>query len=256
LSAEDRALPLFRPEYRAGTTVERRDGYLDVVARDLEQEGIARELMQTTALTTVYERWWRPALGRVAKGAFGPGMADERRIARLLLGLSPGDGVLDVACGPGNFSRDFARAVGPDGLVVGIDASRPMLERGAREARAAGFNNIVFVHGDAASLPFRDASFDAVCCFAALNLFAEPFKALDHMTRVLTPGGRIAVFTSCRSRSGALATVESALTARSGLRMFDQDEIVEALRARGFDRVSQRITGLTQFVGGRLSPAR
>jgi ubiquinone/menaquinone biosynthesis C-methylase UbiE len=255
LSAIERALPLFRAEFLTDPGIERRNGYLDVVTGDLEQEGIARELMQTTALSTVYERWWRPALGRVVKGAFGPGMADERRIARLLLALSPGDGVLDVACGPGNFSRDFARAVGSEGLVVGIDASRPMLERAAREARESPLDNLVFVHGDAAMLPFRDASFDAVCCFAALNLFGEPFKALDHMTRVLTPGGRIAIFTSCRSRSGPFGAVESALTARSGLRMFGEDEIVEALRERGFDQISQRLTGLTQFVGGRL-PSR
>jgi ubiquinone/menaquinone biosynthesis C-methylase UbiE len=192
----------------------------------------------------------------VAKGVLGPGMADERRIARLMLGLSPGDGVLDVACGPGNFSRDFARAVGARGLVVGIDASRPMLERAVRETRAAGLENVVFVHGDAAVLPFRDASFDAVSCFAALNLFAEPFKALDQMTRVLTPGGRIAIFTSCRARSRAFGVIESALTARGGLRMFGQDEVVGALRKRGFDHVSQRISGLTQFVGGRLAAER
>jgi SAM-dependent methyltransferase len=253
LSAVERALPLFRPEYLTEPGIERRDGYLDAVVRDLEQEGIARELMQTTALSSVYERWWRPALGRAAKGLLGPGMSDERRIARLLLGLSPGDGVLDVACGPGNFSRDFARAVGPPGLVVGIDASRPMLERAVRETERAGLDNVVYVHGDASGLPFRDASFDAVCCFAALNLFAEPFKALDQMTRVLTPGGRIAIFTSCRSRSGAFAALESTLTARSGLRMFGQDEVVRALRERGFDRVNQRISGLTQFVGARLS---
>jgi SAM-dependent methyltransferase len=251
LSAVERALPLFRPEYLAEPGIERREGYLDVVVRDLGQKGIARELMQTTALSTVYERWWRPALGRVAKGLFGPGMADERRIARLLLGLSRGDGVLDVACGPGNFSRDFARAVGPEGLVVGIDASRPMLQRAVRETDAARLDNVAFVHGDASVLPFHDASFDGVCCFAALNLFAEPFKALDQMTRVLTPGGRIAIFTSCRSRSPALSAVESALTARSGLRMFDQDEVVDALRERGFDDVNQRVSGLTQFVGAR-----
>ena len=252
MSAAERVLPLFRPEYLAAPGLARRDGYLDPVLRDLEQEGVARELMQTTLLSGIYERWWRPALGRVAKGVLGPGMADERRIARLMLALSPGDGVLDVACGPGNFSRDFARAVGPAGLVVGIDSSRPMLERAMRETRAAGLDNLVFVHGDAAVLPFRDASFDAACCFAALNLIAEPWKALDEMTRVLTPGGRIAIFTSCRSRSPALAGVESALTARSGLRMFDEDELVNALRERGFARVSQRISGLTQFVGGRL----
>jgi ubiquinone/menaquinone biosynthesis C-methylase UbiE len=252
LSAIERSLPLFRPEYLAEPGIERRDGYLDVVVRDLEQEGIARELMQTNALSTVYERWWRPAMGRVAKGVLGPGMADERRISRLLLGLSRGDGVLDVACGPGNFSRDFARAVGPEGLVVGIDASRPMLERAVRETRAEGLGNVVFVHGDASSLPFRDASFDAVCCFAALNLFAAPFEALDQMRRTLTPGGRIAIFTSCRSRTPALGAVETALTARSGLRMFGQDEVVEALRERGFEQVNQRISGLTQFVGGRL----
>ena len=151
MSAIERSLPLFRPEYLAEPGIERRDGYLDVVVRDLEQEGIARELMQTNALSTVYERWWRPAMGRVAKGVLGPGMADERRISRLLLGLSRGDGVLDVACGPGNFSRDFARAVGPEGLVVGIDASRPMLERAVRETRAEGLGNVVFVHGDAST---------------------------------------------------------------------------------------------------------
>jgi SAM-dependent methyltransferase len=253
LSAVERALPLFRAEYRADSGIERRDGYLDVVVRDLEQEGIARELMQTTALSTIYERWWRPALGRLAKGLLGPGMADERRIARLMLGLSRGDGVLDVACGPGNFSRDFARAVGPEGLVVGIDASRPMLERAVLQTTVAQLDNLVFVHGDAAALPFRAASFDAVCCFAALNLFAEPFEALDHMARVLTPSGRIAIFTSCRSRLPALGALESALTARSGLRMFGQDEIVTALRERGFVAISQRVSGLTQFVGARLS---
>jgi SAM-dependent methyltransferase len=251
LSAFERALPLFRPEYLADSGIPHRDGYLDVAVEDLEQTGVARELMQTTALSKVYERWWRPALGRVAKGVLGPGMADERRIARLLLGLSRGDGVLDVACGPGNFSRDFARAVGPEGLVVGIDASRPMLERAVRETNEAGLRNAVFVHGDASVLPFRDASFDAVCCFAALNLFAEPFAALDQMTRVLTPGGRIAIFTSCRSRTPALGAIESALTTHSGLRMFAQDEIVDALRERGFDDITQRVSGLTQFLGGR-----
>ena len=98
------------------------------------------------------------------------------------MGLSPGDGVLDVACGTGNFTRDFARAVGPDGLVVGLDASTTMLD--ARPCRTpAACEQVAYVRGDAQDLPFRDQSFDAVCCFAALNLFAKPMEALDSITR-------------------------------------------------------------------------
>ena len=250
MTACERAAPLLRPEERERATP--RDGYLDVLHRDLDQPGLVGSFMQAGPVSQVYERWWRPALGRVAKGIGGPGMADEKRIARLLMGLGPGDGVLDVACGPGNFSRDFARAVGEDGLVVGVDASRPMLERAVRESAAAGLDNLCFVFADAAALPFRDASFDAACCFAALNLFPEPFGPLDEMRRVLGPGGRIALFTSSQARTAPLRALERALAAPAGIRMFDQAELVHALRERGFADVRQRLAGLTQFVGGRL----
>jgi SAM-dependent methyltransferase len=243
---------LLHPDHRDAPI---HDGYLDVLGRDLEQPGLVGSLMQTGAVSHVYERWWRPALGRIAKGVAGPGMADERRIARLLMGLGPGDGVLDVACGPGNFSRDFARAVGDGGLVVGLDGSRPMLERAVRETRDAGIGNLCFVFADAAALPFRDASFDAACCFAALNLFPDPYRALDEMRRVLAPGGRIALFTSSHGRTRSLRALETAVARPAGIRMFDQSELVDALRQRGFTDVRQRLAGLTQFVGGRLSPS-
>ena len=173
-------------------------------------------------------------------------------MALSMLSIARNDRVLDVACGPGNFTRDFARAVGEEGLAVGIDGSRPMLERAVRETEESGISNAAYVHGDATVLPFRDASFDAVCCFAALNLFAEPFKALDEMRRVLSRGGRIALFTSARGNTGPVRMVETALAAPAGIRMFDRDEIVDALRERGFTDVRQRTSGLTQFVGGRL----
>jgi ubiquinone/menaquinone biosynthesis C-methylase UbiE len=183
----------------------------------------------------------------------GPSMRDEHRIARLLLGLTPGDGVLDVACGPGNFTRDFARVVGSEGLAVGIDASTTMLARAVRDTPAREFPAAAYVRGNAVELPFRDASFDAVCCFAALHFFDDPFGALDHMARVLTPGGRIAILTSCRLRTAPLRTVDGAIGARSGQRMFERDEITGALEQRGFKDVRQRISGLAQFVGGRLA---
>ena len=89
-------------------------GYLDLLERELESTGPTQDLMVTRLVPAIYERYWRPALGRVVKGVTGPGMAEEMRIARLLLGLGEGDTVLDVACGPGNFTREFARTVGDD----------------------------------------------------------------------------------------------------------------------------------------------
>ena len=122
--------------------------------------GCTQDLMVSRLVPAIYERYWRPALGQVAKGLTGPGMAEEVRIARLLLGLGEGDAVLDVACGPGNFSREFARAVGADGLVAGIDASRTMLERGAEENRRAGVGNLRADprRRDRAAVPRRRAS--------------------------------------------------------------------------------------------------
>ena len=227
------------------------NGYIDLLPPEgLPSTGLTQNLMLTRAVPEIYERWWRPALGRVAKGVFGPGMAEERRIARLLLGLVPGDGVLDIACGTGNFTRDFARVVGPTGLVVGLDASTTMLGRALDDT--GGMEQVAYVRGDAQDLPFRDESFDAVCCFAALHLFADPMMALDSIKRVLTPGGRVAIFTSCRNRTAPVRTVESLMAGPSGMRLFERDEVVTALEQRGFTQIRQRVAGLTQFVGGRL----
>ena len=92
--------------------------------------------------------------------------------------------MLDVACGPGNFSREFARAAGAEGLVVGdrrlADDARARCRGDAR----AGIGNLALIRGDATALPFADGTFDGACCFAALHLFADPFAALDEMTRV------------------------------------------------------------------------
>ncbi len=228
------------------------DGYVNFLKDDPDSTGPGQDLMLLKPVTQIYERWWRPVLGRAAKGVFGPSMADELRIARLLLALKNGDNVLDVACGTGKFSRNFATIVSPNGLAVGLDVSKPMLERAVKESEEKGFDNLGFVRASALDLPFKKGAFDAVCCFAAIHLFPDPMKTLDEITRVLAPDGRIALFTGVKSKTKPLQKIESEAGRISGFHMFEQSELSDALESRGFTDVKQKLSGVTQFVGGRL----
>jgi SAM-dependent methyltransferase len=248
----ERAIGLLDPARRPPTPSVV-DGYVDLLGPAGRPGGRpAQLLMLTRGLPMVYERWWRPAWGRVLMGPLGPGMAGERRIAQELLELAPGDTVLDIACGPGNFVRDFAGAVGRRGLVVGLDASPTMLARAVQDTRVAP--NVAYVRGDAIRLPFRDGTFDAICCFATLHLFDEPLAALDAMARVLAPRGRLAILTSARTPLTP-APIGALLGAATGLRVFGRQEITRALEERGYGDVRRRLTGLAQFVGARRAAA-
>ena len=249
--APARALDLLPPAARP-PSAEVPHGWLDLAGGDVPATGATQALMLTRAVPAVYDRWWRPALGRIVKGPLGPGMGGEHRLLHDLLRPGEGDVVLDVACGPGTFTRSLAAAVGPRGLVVGIDASPTMLARAVRDTPAPDAGWIAYVRGDAVRLPFADARFDAVCCFGALHLFAEPLAAVDHMARVLRPGGRLALLTSC-ARS-ALLVPERVAGRVTGMRIFARHEVTRALAERGFTAIEQRVAGVTQFVGA-VAPA-
>lgn len=248
--AKTRISALLRPEL--SDSVQSGQGYLNLLDEQPEPTGPAQSLMHFKPLSMIYEHAWRPALGRVAKGVFGPGMEDELRIARLLMALKPGDRVLDIACGTGKFTRSFAQVVGSEGLAIGLDISQPMLDRAVSETDKKGFENVGFVRASALELPFHGDSFNAVCCFAALDLIPDPFLALDQMRSVLVKGGRIALFASARNKSQPLTDIQQSLGQRSGLYMFGEPELRDALKDRGFTDVKQKIAGMTQFIGGRL----
>ena len=246
-SAIERTLALLEPSRRpAAPHVE--CGYLDLLGED-DPTGAhpGQRLMLSGALALIYERLWRPLGGRLLMGASGPRMPDEHSIALGMLELSPSDRLLDVGCGPGNFTRSFARAAG-DGIVVGLDASRTMLARAVQETDAG---NVVYLRGDASALPFSDASFDAICCFAALYLIERPMRALDEIARVLAPGGRVALLSSCNRGPVPLAITGPFVKSVTGVRIFARDELTRALRAHDLTDVQQRVSGLAQFVAAR-----
>ena len=116
-----------------------------------------------------------------------------RRKAVRLSQLKPADHVLDVACGTGDLTLAFARALpSASSQVVGLDFTFAMLPI-AREKCRAAHRLIPFVNADAMSLPLADASFDVVSIAFGIRNVADPLLALKEFYRVLRPAGRVII---------------------------------------------------------------
>jgi arsenite methyltransferase len=200
-------------------------------------------------------------------GELHPGGAATTLRALELIGVGPGDRLLDVASGTGASAMLAARELGC--LATGLDYGEEAV-RGAQErADAAGLRDRVgFIVGDAEALPFADGEFDAVLCECSLCTFPNKARAMAEIRRVVRPGGRLALCDVIVDRSrlpaeldggwAAIACIGEALSRRgyedllaaAGLRPFaveirDEDALAMASRVRdrlrgarllGFDR--------------------
>ncbi len=102
----------------------------------------------------------------------------------------PGERVLDVGCGAGATTVMFAKAVAPDGFVLGLDVSGPMLAR-AREIAPKNLP-LDFVLADATVYPFDPGSFDLLASRFGVMFFADPVASFTNLRRALKPSGRLA----------------------------------------------------------------
>ena len=141
-----------------------------------------------------------------ALGLFAPLGPTYDRYARLLslgqdprwraflvsrIGAAPGQRVLDVATGTAAVAIELARAYGCD--VVGVDQSPPMLAVGRERVAAAGVaDRVRLVHASAGSLPFDDASFDALTLTYLLRYVDDAAATLRELARVVRRGGPVA----------------------------------------------------------------
>jgi arsenite methyltransferase len=116
----------------------------------------------------------------------------RRRLARAALAAAPGERILDVGCGPGFYCVELLEEVGPEGSIVGLDSSAPMLALAAR--RCEGHGNVEFDEADATSLPVEDASFDAALCVQVLEYVPDLPAGLAELYRAVRPGGRVVVW--------------------------------------------------------------
>jgi SAM-dependent methyltransferase len=145
----------------------------------------AQRSLQSRMLTALYERFrWL-----LAKAIIGCTSEEEVDRFERTPDLKTGDALLDVACGPGNFTLPLARRAAP-GLVIGLDISPAQLARAAANVARADVDNVLLVRGDVHRLPLRDGAVPKVNCAGGLHQFPDPAKALDEIARVLSMGGR------------------------------------------------------------------
>jgi demethylmenaquinone methyltransferase / 2-methoxy-6-polyprenyl-1,4-benzoquinol methylase len=174
-----------------------------------------------------------------------------RRLAAAAV-VTPGDRVLDAACGTGDLALADRKA---GGEVTGLDFSERMLERARRKS-----DRIEWVRGDALALPFDDASFDAATIGFGIRNVDDLDTGLRELARVVRPGGRLAVLEITRPTgvlrpffrlwfdvliplAGKALPGGAAYTyLPASVRRFPgPDDLADALRRAGFADVSYRL---------------
>lgn len=106
--------------------------------------------------------------------------------------LSPGQVVLDHACGAGMDLLLAARRVAPNGRAIGVDMTPGMRACASQAAEQAGLGNVVDIRaGVYEELPVEDASVDVIISNGVLNLAPDKSLVFREIARVLKPGGRL-----------------------------------------------------------------
>jgi SAM-dependent methyltransferase len=200
---------------------------------------------------------------------FPPYRKLQGEVLTLLEASMPADGnrrdvrVLDIGCGPGNWSFALAEA---GYNVVGVDAYETLLDLAREKRRATRLPNLAFRHADInRGDAFRDESFDRVVNVHSLYVHHDPLGVLRVAHRLLKPGGqavfvnftrRILLWSTVRDmarRDGTPAALRSLLWVlpnsifevtrkRIGPHYWQEDEFAGRLRAAGFTVLEIRRT--------------
>jgi SAM-dependent methyltransferase len=106
-------------------------------------------------------------------------------------GIKLGEQVLDIGCGCGQTSLELAARVGPQGSVVGLDISQPMLARAQERQKELKLLNLTFIRADAQTHAFERERFDLIYSRFGVMFFGDPAAAFRNLRTALRAEGRL-----------------------------------------------------------------
>lgn len=169
-----------------------------------------------------------------------------------LAGITPGERILDVGCGPGRLAIVAGTVAGPSGETYGIDPAPEMIELARRKAARAGVG-VRFEVGVIEALPYPADRFDVVLSSLMLHHLPDDVKrrGLAEIHRVLKPAGRVVAVDFGATPAEGIGHLLCVLGLRKG---WDHAERLRTMLSdAGFDAVDMGSTGhrALAFVRGR-----
>jgi ubiquinone/menaquinone biosynthesis C-methylase UbiE/uncharacterized protein YbaR (Trm112 family) len=223
------------------------DGVTDFLPH-VEQKSRAQQTMESERIVSIYEsKLWRasPFISLLMRIT----LEDEISLIKKIINLDHINTILDLACGTGLHSRNFANE-NLNSKIIGLDLSWPMLKFGVKKADENSIENINFMHGDAHHIPLKDESMDAVNCCGALHLFPDVPKALDEIHRVTKPGGCFSAAVLLNGQSLFRKTHAYFTETFYGIHFFQIEEYKELLHSAGFEPAIYHAKGIWMIAGG------
>jgi SAM-dependent methyltransferase len=152
--------------------------------------------------------------------------------------MQAGETVLDLGSGAGFDAFLAARAVGPNGRVIGVDMTAEMVSKARANAEAGGYDNVEFRLGEIEHLPVADGTVDVIISNCVINLSPDKAAVFHDAFRVLRPGGRLAI-------SDVVASAELPDEISSDLALYSGcvagasliSDLLEVMLAAGFEHV-------------------
>jgi ubiquinone/menaquinone biosynthesis C-methylase UbiE len=186
-------------------------------------------------------------LGRLTARLMREGNAELNRWVVSLLDITPQSRILEVGFGPGvALAALLARA--PDGFVAGVDPSDLMVQQARiRHAAAVAAGRLDVRRGDAAALPYGEATFDLACGTHVIYFWPDPVAAVRELWRVLRPGGTLALAYQEREHMPPIAL---RTTGQIAARLYGPGEVEEVVRTAGFPAVRRETHGDPASPGG------